>query len=180
MRTLEVAKALEQKIKTTGRFFALTHNYTGYQSCTGGDIGTHAENLIHYVTGLEIEKFCADMTAFVKGNPLDDIRVYGSKAGMYWKPADCRSGTPTALSRPLPICIWKHSVRTCLRPCLHFGTMSPPASCHAPPSATYWTMRRCREVSVGTASQREGEPGKTSLKNCSSLPLSIGNGSQTL
>jgi len=37
-----------------------------------GDIGTHAENLVSTVTGLEIEELCADLTAFVSGRPLDD------------------------------------------------------------------------------------------------------------
>ncbi|GJM19156.1 MAG: oxidoreductase [Phycisphaeraceae bacterium] len=37
-----------------------------------GDIGTHAENLISFVTGLEIESLCADLTSFVHGRELDD------------------------------------------------------------------------------------------------------------
>jgi predicted dehydrogenase len=79
-----------------------------------GDIGTHAENLARYVTGLEIEELCADTTGFIPGNKLDDdgnvlvhykggakgilyasqisageenginIRVYGNKAGLAW------------------------------------------------------------------------------------------------
>ncbi len=79
-----------------------------------GDIGTHAENLAHYITGLEIESLCADLSTFVKGRLLDDdgsilvrykggakgtlfasqiaigeennlnIRVYGTKASIEW------------------------------------------------------------------------------------------------
>ena len=37
-----------------------------------GDIGTHAENLAEYVTGLKISELCADLTAFVPGRQLDD------------------------------------------------------------------------------------------------------------
>jgi len=37
-----------------------------------GDIGTHAENLSEYITGLKITHICADLTIFVKGRPLDD------------------------------------------------------------------------------------------------------------
>lgn len=37
-----------------------------------GDIGTHAENLLSTVTGLEIESLCAELTAFVPGRALDD------------------------------------------------------------------------------------------------------------
>jgi len=37
-----------------------------------GDIGSHAEQLLSYVTGLEIDAICADLTAFVPGRKLDD------------------------------------------------------------------------------------------------------------
>lgn len=37
-----------------------------------GDIGSHAENLVAAVTGLEVEALCADLTAFVPGRQLDD------------------------------------------------------------------------------------------------------------
>jgi len=37
-----------------------------------GDIGTHAENLSEYITGLKITYLCADLTIFVKGRKLDD------------------------------------------------------------------------------------------------------------
>lgn len=80
-----------------------------------GDIGTHAEHLARFVTGLEIEQLCADLTSFVPGRRLDDdgsmllrfrggakgvllasqisageenalaLRVYGTKAGLEWR-----------------------------------------------------------------------------------------------
>ncbi len=37
-----------------------------------GDIGSHAENLVATVTGLELECLCADLTAFGAGRHLDD------------------------------------------------------------------------------------------------------------
>ena len=37
-----------------------------------GDIGTHAENLAEYITGLRITEVCADLTIFVEGRKLDD------------------------------------------------------------------------------------------------------------
>jgi predicted dehydrogenase len=43
----------------------------GSSSCIG-DIGTHAENLARYVTGLEIEELCADFSTFVEGRQLED------------------------------------------------------------------------------------------------------------
>lgn len=80
-----------------------------------GDIGTHAENLAEYITGLKITQICADLTIFVEGRLLDDdahvllrfnngakgilqnsqiangeendlnIRVYGETGGLQWK-----------------------------------------------------------------------------------------------
>ncbi len=79
-----------------------------------GDIGTHCENLAAYITGLEIEEVCADLTTFMPGRRLDDdinillrynngargiltasqmcagnennikIRVYGEKGSINW------------------------------------------------------------------------------------------------
>ena len=86
---------------------------SGAAGCIG-DIGTHAENLARYITGLHIEELCADLTTFVPGRKLDDdasillrfrggakgvlhasqicvgdendlnIRVYGEKASLAW------------------------------------------------------------------------------------------------
>ena len=79
-----------------------------------GDIGTHCENLVAYVTGLAITELCADLTTFVPGRRLDDdgnvllrfdngargvlcasqvalgeenglkLRVYGERGGLEW------------------------------------------------------------------------------------------------
>ncbi|WP_299246506.1 Gfo/Idh/MocA family oxidoreductase [uncultured Aquimarina sp.] len=122
--TLEEAIELEKIVQSSGKVFALTHNYTGYPMVkqakamiakgdlgairkinahylqgwlstavekTGqkqaawrvdpkrsgiggalGDIGTHAENLIEYITGIQIEAIAADLTAFGDGRSLDD------------------------------------------------------------------------------------------------------------
>ena len=52
-----------------------------------GDIGTHAENLLHTVTGLEIEQLCAELTTFGPGRSLDDdvsllLRLSGGAKGV--------------------------------------------------------------------------------------------------
>ncbi|MEI9892425.1 MAG: Gfo/Idh/MocA family oxidoreductase [Chthoniobacter sp.] len=44
---------------------------SGAAGCIG-DIGTHAENLAEYMTGLQISELAADLTSFVKGRKLDD------------------------------------------------------------------------------------------------------------
>jgi len=86
----------------------------GISNCMG-DIGTHAENLAEYITGLQITELCADLGPIVEGRELDDdgnvllrfdngakgilhasqisvgeendfnIRIYGEKAGLEWK-----------------------------------------------------------------------------------------------
>jgi len=52
-----------------------------------GDIGSHAENLVSTVTGLELEAICADLTTFVPGRRLDDdgnllLRFKGGAKGV--------------------------------------------------------------------------------------------------
>jgi predicted dehydrogenase len=54
-----------------------------------GDIGTHAYNLASFVSGLELDALCADLTSFVKGRQLDDnahvmLRFKGGAKGMLW------------------------------------------------------------------------------------------------
>ena len=44
---------------------------SGAAGCMG-DIGTHAENLAEYITGLKIKQICADLTTFVPGRLLED------------------------------------------------------------------------------------------------------------
>jgi hypothetical protein len=51
-----------------------------------GDIGTHAENLLSFVSGQEIESLCADLSTFVDGRVLDDdanilVRLRGGAKG---------------------------------------------------------------------------------------------------
>lgn len=80
-----------------------------------GDIGTHAENLLAFVTGLGVSSMCAQLTNSVPGRQLDDdvailmklandstatlsasqvcvgehnglsLRVYGDKGGLHWR-----------------------------------------------------------------------------------------------
>lgn len=85
----------------------------GVSNCMG-DIGTHAHNLARYITGVDVEEICAELSTFIPGRPLDDdgnclvrftggvkgilfasqvssgeennlrIRVYGTKGGLEW------------------------------------------------------------------------------------------------
>jgi predicted dehydrogenase len=53
------------------------------------DIGTHAFNLVQFVTGLEVEALAAELTAFVPGRRLDDnahvmLRFRGGARGLLW------------------------------------------------------------------------------------------------
>lgn len=59
---------------------------SGAGGCVG-DIGTHAENLAEYITGLQIQELAADLTSFVPGRKLDDdanvlLRFKGGAKGV--------------------------------------------------------------------------------------------------
>jgi predicted dehydrogenase len=105
---------------------------SGAAGCMG-DIGTHAENLAEYITGLKIESLCADLTTFVAGRQLDDdgsvllrfaggakgllfasqisvgeennlrIRVYGEKGGLEWFQAEPNTLLVKWLDQPIQI-----------------------------------------------------------------------------
>jgi predicted dehydrogenase len=56
-------------------------------SCCIADIGTHAENLARYITGLEMEALCAEFNTFVPGRKLEDdgnllVRYKGGATGI--------------------------------------------------------------------------------------------------
>ena len=60
----------------------------GVGGCVG-DIGTHAFNLAGFVSGLEPDSLCADISSFVEGRTLDDnahilLRYANGARGMLW------------------------------------------------------------------------------------------------
>jgi predicted dehydrogenase len=60
----------------------------GISNCMG-DIGTHAENLVHYITGLEIDRLCADLSVNIPNRTLDDdgnvlVRFKGGARGIIY------------------------------------------------------------------------------------------------
>ena len=107
---------LSTRLEATGQKQAVWRTDPRRSGAAGsiGDLGTHAENLARYITGLHIAELCADLTTFVKGRRLDDdgnilvryaggakgvlhcsqicvgdennlnIRVYGTKAALEW------------------------------------------------------------------------------------------------
>ena len=105
---------------------------SGKAGCMG-DIGTHAENLAEYVTGLKIKRICADLNIFVKGRKLDDdgavllefekgakgilfasqiatgeennirLRVYGDKGGLDWSQMEPNTLTVRRLNKNIEI-----------------------------------------------------------------------------
>ncbi|MCC6459737.1 MAG: Gfo/Idh/MocA family oxidoreductase [Saprospiraceae bacterium] len=98
-----------------------------------GDIGTHAENLAEYITGLRITELCADISTFVPGRQLDDdgnvllhfesgakgilhasqisageennlnIRVYGEKGGLEWRQMEPNTLVVKWLDKPVQL-----------------------------------------------------------------------------
>jgi len=105
---------------------------SGAAGCMG-DIGTHAENLAEYITGLKINSLCADLTTFVVGRRLDDdgsvllrfdngakgilyasqisigeennlrIRIYGELGGLEWFQAEPNSLMVKWIDQPIQI-----------------------------------------------------------------------------
>jgi predicted dehydrogenase len=101
----------------------------GLSGCVG-DIGSHAENLLEFVTDRQIEALCADLSSVVAGRRLDDdanillrlrggakgtlvcsqiacgeenrlsIRVYGSEAGLEWHQEDPNTLIHKAAGKP--------------------------------------------------------------------------------
>src|ERR1700742_1312971 len=80
---------LLDKIESDGQKQAswrLDPKRAGSSSCVG-DIGTHAENLGRYITGLKIDSLCAEFTTFVPGRKLEDdanllLRYKGGAKGV--------------------------------------------------------------------------------------------------
>jgi len=61
---------------------------TGASNCVG-DIGSHIENMVSYLTGLKIRSLCARLDTFVEGRTLDDnasimVEYDGGAKGLYW------------------------------------------------------------------------------------------------
>lgn len=108
---------LADRVELTGQKQAEWRTDPARCGITGaiGDLGSHAEHLMHYITGLEIADICADLTIFVDGRTIDDdgamllrftngakgmlsasqicngqenslsIRVWGTKGGLEWR-----------------------------------------------------------------------------------------------
>jgi len=105
--------ALQDQTDETVSNWRMDPAVSGTSNCIG-DIGSHAHNLVGYITGLEIEELAADLTTFIPGCSLDDdgsmlvrysdgvkgilyasqistgeenhlnIRIYGTKASLEW------------------------------------------------------------------------------------------------
>ena len=61
---------------------------TGISNCVG-DIGSHIENMVSYLTGLKIKSLCARLDTFVDGRVLDDnasimVNFDSGAKGLYW------------------------------------------------------------------------------------------------
>lgn len=105
---------------------------SGKAGCMG-DIGTHAENLTEFISGLQIEELAADLSTLVEGRKLDDdgsvllrfkggargilfasqisvgeennlkIRIYGEKGGLEWFQAEPNTLLVKHLDKPIEI-----------------------------------------------------------------------------
>ncbi len=82
---------MAEKIEDTGQKQAEWRSDPARSGAGGciGDIGTHAFHLAHFVTGLEAQEVCAQLTTFVPGRRLDDdvqvlLRYRGGARGTLW------------------------------------------------------------------------------------------------
>ncbi len=105
---------MESKKRSSKDIWRMVPEKSG-RSLAVGDIGSHAENLASYMTGLEIEKLYAVLNSYIPGTELEDeanilmnynngvrgilfcsvvaageknnlnIRVYGNKASIEWR-----------------------------------------------------------------------------------------------
>jgi predicted dehydrogenase len=101
----------------------------GLSNCVG-DIGSHIENMVSYLTGLEMESLCARLDIFGKGRTLDDnasimvnfkggakglfwssqiavgydngfrVRIFGTKASLEWAQEECNYCRVGAIGQP--------------------------------------------------------------------------------
>ena len=82
---------LTTKLEDTGQKQAAWRTDPARSGAGGaiGDIGSHAYNLAGFITGLEAESLCADLSTFVSGRRVDDncnvlLRYAGGARGMLW------------------------------------------------------------------------------------------------
>jgi predicted dehydrogenase len=82
---------LTTKLEDTGQKQAAWRTDPARSGAGGaiGDIGSHAFNLAAFITGLEAESLCADLSTFVAGRRVDDnchvlLRYAGGARGMLW------------------------------------------------------------------------------------------------
>jgi predicted dehydrogenase len=126
---------LATRLESTGQKQAAWRSDPSKSGAGGcvGDVGTHAENLLEYITGLKITELAADATRFVEGRALDDdinvlvrleggakgvlhasqisvgeennlnIRVYGEKGGLEWHQREPNTLQVKHLDRPIEL-----------------------------------------------------------------------------
>lgn len=105
---------------------------SGISGCMA-DVGTHAAHLAEYISGLQIEKICADLNCVVDGRALDDdgnvllrfnngangtlmasqiaageenalkIKIYGEKGGLEWHQAEPNTLLIKLLDQPTQV-----------------------------------------------------------------------------
>ena len=166
--TVAEAERLHAAVEASGRFFCLTHNYTGYPmvrqaramveagqlgsirlvqaeyvqggkarendpdptqswrfdparggpSLVMGDIGTHAHNLLRFITGLEVAEVAADIGSIVPNRKVHDfggamLRLNNGARGMFWvtqAAAGVENGLRIRVSGSLGTLEWEQEV----------------------------------------------------------------------
>ena len=120
-----------------------------------GDIGTHAEQLARYVTGLTLDAVSADITTFVPGRRLDDnahvmLRYTSGARGMLW----CSQVAPGNEKRAAPA-----RVRQQGGPVLQPGAAEQPDLLPARPAAAAPSPAAATAAAPRRRSPRASRPG---------------------
>jgi predicted dehydrogenase len=94
---------LSTRLEATGMKQALWRTDPTQSGPVGslGDLGTHAFNLVRFITGLETEALAADLHTFVEGRKVEDnahvmLRFRGGARGMIWS-SQVAAGNENAL-----------------------------------------------------------------------------------
>ena len=157
---------------------------SGAGGCVG-DVGTHAENLLEYITGLRIAELAADATRFVEGRALDDdinvlvrleggakgvlhasqisvgeennlnIRVYGEKGGLEWHQREPNTLLVKHLDRPTEL---YRAGQGYLGAAAKRGTRTPPAHPEGYLEAFANIYRNFAEHVLAVAEKRQPDP----------------------
>ena len=173
------------RLEAVGRMAWLSDPSKSGSGGVVGDIGTHAENLLEYVTGLRIAELAADATAFGEGRRMPDdvnvlvrldggakgvlhasqisvgeennlnIRVYGETGGLEWHQREPNTLLVKHLDRPTEL---YRAGNGYLAPAARRATRTPPAHPEGYLEAFANVYRNFSDHVLAVAERRQPDP----------------------